>query len=1144
MAYELFWHNKFNPDELIKTRKGRRSSDDADLTIMPKLMQDLSTCQGFFDPRSQWESKKQSTRTVGHHDSQWRREFDDLLAEAEGKIKDSTKLTKLWQDSAHATTPARQQDLTRRLARLVKEGESSSSAKIREKAENKRQSTKEDDEDRLLNATLSKMRKNTLSALLDVKPHMTTQYGRLRWMLEVLACSIEREHHVMALDCLFALREFPLFKALRKHHQDDTKAARLYRKFDKVIRDAIDVLGDIDDLILYQMTYMKDCMPPLSRFSFEKSLDEWQKRVLSLIDENQSVLVSAPTSAGKTVLSTYVTLKAQKIMFVVPTEALVWQIAAMFYQVLGSDVALATNSLVYSPRRQQPQDWKCIVGTPLALESALLKPRGRIGKEYNGQQDYRVFRGHFHEIEYAVYDEVHTLDGEEGAALERLIKSVRCNFLALSATIGNATALCEWWQAIHDAHVADECADIRSLIDQGQDVEAWTRLKRYHEMGLVVVKNMTEVEKNWKTALPHLTFHPVTPHRVHLVQHTVRFLNLQRWVWTGESLDMLHPLSAGVTTLDYTPSDCWRLWTSLMPYTRLDIDTLLGGKRITLDMVRTFEHALKEELTRLPSDVLDRVLGTFRYTKTVPSAISESCHVWEMIKTLHTRRMLPCLCFRLDTVECISTFERLIHAIEHEERTTFPTYYEELTQKRQEREALLERVNTLVDRQSKAPRRKTRGRDDDQHDDIDHADLLCDIGAPVDDTQPHPNFVLHAMSREEFLDIVEPIFTYDGLDETHPYIRALRRGIGIYVDDPHLEEYPRTIQRLAQQGRLGVVFSDACLAYGVNMPFRTVVFCGDDPDVLDPLMATQMSGRAGRRGLDTQGNIVFAFMPLERIQTLLAGVLPAIHGHETYYDALVLSHTLQHHWHTIYGDPADRIRYFPLSMTLTRLATTSATPFCHGGTIHGGYDAIDASLRALVAANILNNDMSFCVSPGVAALLWELRLYGNQMSFAIVTRIPSLFDATRDSLEKEMRGLDVKSWQKVKMEYLEADLLVMLLSIVDRQPVTPDRGSLADDASFIASRRMELIQRIGTDVDFDPLMYRILVQRLPKSAFTGVSWFHVRRRMWTIGTIVMKMHNCLSMPHDATFEKMVILLRKTFRRIQWTMRDFFKTSTV
>ena len=61
------------------------------------------------------------------------------------------------------------------------------------------------------------------------------------------------------------------------------------------------------------------------------------------------------------------------------------------------------------------------------------------------------------------------------------------------------------------------------------------------------------------------------------------------------------------------------------------------------------------------------------------------------------------------------------------------------------------------------------------------------------------------------------------IDASHVLIRGLRRGVGIYNEElpgPYLQ----VVQKFAQKGRLGAVFSDESLAYGVNMPFRTSAF--------------------------------------------------------------------------------------------------------------------------------------------------------------------------------------------------------------------------------------------------------------------------------------------------------------------------------
>jgi antiviral helicase SKI2 len=75
-------------------------------------------------------------------------------------------------------------------------------------------------------------------------------------------------------------------------------------------------------------------------------------------------------------------------------------------------------------------------------------------------------------------------------------------------------------------------------------------------------------------------------------------------------------------------------------------------------------------------------------------------------------------------------------------------------------------------------------------------------------------------------------------------------------------EFVEMVEILFSKGLVKVLFATETFAMGVNMPARTVVFHslkkhdGRDYRELLPGEYVQMSGRAGRRGIDSVGTVI------------------------------------------------------------------------------------------------------------------------------------------------------------------------------------------------------------------------------------------------------------------------------------------------
>src|SRR3989344_274016 len=128
---------------------------------------------------------------------------------------------------------------------------------------------------------------------------------------------------------------------------------------------------------------------------------------------------------------------------------------------------------------------------------------------------------------------------------------------------------------------------------------------------------------------------------------------------------------------------------------------------------------------------------------------------------------------------------------------------------------------------------------------------------------------------------------FNGLHQVNELRSLLTKGIG-YHHSGLLPVLKEIVEILFTESPIKVLFVTETFAAGVNMPTKTVVFTDlskydgyrKDFRLLLPEEYHQMSGRAGRRGLDTQGNVIILpfhkFPDLPDIKSIMCGSLSPI----------------------------------------------------------------------------------------------------------------------------------------------------------------------------------------------------------------------------------------------------------------------------
>ena len=225
-------------------------------------------------------------------------------------------------------------------------------------------------------------------------------------------------------------------RSKQEEEDDENELKALVDSLPQVETRTMDVVGCAHEVAYETGTSegqleLKPRTGPTAR-EYKFTLDPFQERSVLCLDNHQSVLVSAHTSAGKTVVAEYAISLAlrdkQRVIYTTPIKALSNQ-KFRDLQEEFVDVGLMTGDVTINPSAS------CLVMTTEILRSML----------YKGSEIMR-------EVQWVIFDEIHYMrDSERGVVWEETIILLPDNvrYVFLSATIPNAREFAQWICHLH-----------------------------------------------------------------------------------------------------------------------------------------------------------------------------------------------------------------------------------------------------------------------------------------------------------------------------------------------------------------------------------------------------------------------------------------------------------------------------------------------------------------------------------------------------------------------------------------------------------------------------------------------------------------------------------------------------------------------
>ncbi len=208
--------------------------------------------------------------------------------------------------------------------------------------------------------------------------------------------------------------------------------------------------------------------------------DRFQQEAIDYINLGQSVIVSAPTGAGKTAIAEHVITtcieKKLGVIYTAPIKALSNQKFRDFQSQYGDNIGILTGDVSLN------------ASAPVLIMTTEIF-RNKILDEPEGLKIYQ----------WVIFDEVHYIDNpERGTVWEEslIFLPAHMNILALSATIPNIEQIAKWIESIHKK-------PIKTVIEEKRPVPLHFFYQCQNEIidNLNILRHRKEIRTNKTTAL-------------------------------------------------------------------------------------------------------------------------------------------------------------------------------------------------------------------------------------------------------------------------------------------------------------------------------------------------------------------------------------------------------------------------------------------------------------------------------------------------------------------------------------------------------------------------------------------------------------------------------------------------------------------